>query len=256
MSGLPLVMLPGLDGTGRLFGPLLPGLAGAFRTQVIPYPPDDPNLGYQEIVDRVVGALPVAEPFVILGESFSGPVAAMLAARRPPGLVGIVMVVSFLHRPVRWHGMARTFSGVLRLHRIGAHRPVGAPRRLGWIDAAFGKAGQRLVEPILLGSKPDPAARQVLRQASAEVHPDVLARRAAATLSIDVRGDFMKIDVPILAIEAENDLLIRSDAGAEMKALRPEIEVARIAGPHVLLASRPKACAHALAAWASCFITV
>ena len=43
-----LVLLPGMDGTGDLFAPLLSALSPALRTIVIRYPSDRP-LGYAEL---------------------------------------------------------------------------------------------------------------------------------------------------------------------------------------------------------------
>ncbi len=250
MSRLRLVMLPGLDGTGRLFEPVVPEFARDFDVEAVTYPPDRPELGYPEIVGRVREDLPREEPFILLGESFSGPVAAMLAAERPAGLRGLVMVVTFPHRPVRFHGVARAISRVLRLGRDGGggDRPL---RRLNVLDAVFGRLGQRLVEPILLGSTPDSTARAALRKASMEVRPEVLARRAAATLTVDVRDAFSRIDVPILILQAAQDRLIRPEAAAEMLALKPQADRIRIDGPHVLLASRPQECAEAIGEWAA-----
>lgn len=39
---VPLLMLPGMDGTGRLFAPLLPHLPAAIDPRVLSYPPDLP----------------------------------------------------------------------------------------------------------------------------------------------------------------------------------------------------------------------
>ena len=53
----------------------------------------------------VLAALPAAGSFYVLGWSFSGPMALMVAERRPPGLRGIALASSFVRRPVplpRW----------------------------------------------------------------------------------------------------------------------------------------------------------
>ena len=77
-----LVLLPGMDGTGDLFAPLLSALPPALRTIVVRYPCDRP-LGY---AGRTRG--PKDQPFVLLGESFSGPIAAAIAAARRPACAG------------------------------------------------------------------------------------------------------------------------------------------------------------------------
>ena len=92
MRETAIVLLPGLDGTGTLFRPLLAHLPSPLRPIVVAYPGNE-KLGYDALRQRVMAALPTEEPFVILGESFSGPLALMAAAiclRRllPGGLVG------------------------------------------------------------------------------------------------------------------------------------------------------------------------
>ena len=79
-----LLLLPGMDGTGRLFGPLAKALAPTIKPVAVSYPTDQP-LGYNELLALIETSLP-SDPFVVVGESFSGPLALMLAARRPPNL--------------------------------------------------------------------------------------------------------------------------------------------------------------------------
>ena len=93
-----LVLLPGMDGTGALFAPLLHELSPAIRPLVVTYPPNE-RLGYAELAERVETQLPAADDYVLLGESFSGPVATLLAGRHPPGLRGLILACSFVRSP-------------------------------------------------------------------------------------------------------------------------------------------------------------
>ena len=85
-----LVLLPGLDGTGKLFSEILKALEGRVATLIVDYP-KDVSLGYDELEVLKVrcAALPDDRPFVLLGESFSGPLAIRIAAHPPPGLCGL-----------------------------------------------------------------------------------------------------------------------------------------------------------------------
>ena len=71
MAALRLVLLPGMDGTGILFEPLLEALPQAWEAEVVQYPPDK-ALGYEALLDIVERAIPIDGPFVLVGESFSG----------------------------------------------------------------------------------------------------------------------------------------------------------------------------------------
>jgi len=81
-----LVLLPGLDGTGELFASFIDALGG-FATQVIAYPTDR-AMTYAEHENFVRGKLPADEDFVLLAESFSGPIGISIAAAAPPRLKG------------------------------------------------------------------------------------------------------------------------------------------------------------------------
>src|SRR5262245_11899688 len=100
-----LLLLPGADGTGILFAPLLSALPPALQPLVVRYPPDQP-LGYADLLPLVEEAVPASGDFLVLGESFSGPLALLLAARRPPGLRGVILCASFARNPLpgctRW----------------------------------------------------------------------------------------------------------------------------------------------------------
>ena len=95
---IEVVALPGLDGTGLLFADFVRSCPAAFAVRVMEYPRDR-FLGYRELLPLVRDRLPTRSEFVILGESFSGPLAVMLAAERPPGLRAVVLAATFVRRP-------------------------------------------------------------------------------------------------------------------------------------------------------------
>ena len=78
MAKVSLILLPGMDGTGQLFEPLVSALAGEFEIKVVTYPTSTP-LGYSELEAIAREAIPKEGSYVILGESFSGPIAIALA---------------------------------------------------------------------------------------------------------------------------------------------------------------------------------
>ncbi|HET8734682.1 MAG TPA: alpha/beta hydrolase, partial [Anaeromyxobacteraceae bacterium] len=95
---LPVMLLPGLDGSADLFARFLGAATGALDFRRVPYPRDR-FLGYAELEALVRARLPAGEPFAILGESFGGPLALRVAASRPAGLVGLVLVATFHRKP-------------------------------------------------------------------------------------------------------------------------------------------------------------
>ncbi len=93
-----VVLLPGLDGTEVLFRPLLGELRN--EAQVVEYPRAQPS-SYSDLLPRVLDALPADEEYLLLGWSFSGPLALQAALTSPPGLRGVVLCASFVRKPLR-----------------------------------------------------------------------------------------------------------------------------------------------------------
>ena len=85
-----LVLLPGLDGTGRLFKDFIAALPPTLSAVAVAYP-GDRCLPYADLAAIVQSNLPTPEPFVLVAESFSTPLAIACAAKQPLGLKGLVL---------------------------------------------------------------------------------------------------------------------------------------------------------------------
>src|SRR6187402_2819704 len=95
MPTLPtLVLLPGLDGTGDLFKPFIEALTPDVSTITVSYSSVSHST-YADCQAVALSRLPQQDPFVLVGESFSGPIAIALAASRPAGLRGVILVGTF-----------------------------------------------------------------------------------------------------------------------------------------------------------------
>lgn len=225
MAGLTpvLVLLPGMDGTGTLFAPLLAALGPQVETVRISYPPQQ-ALAYDQLEQLVLQALPRGRPYVLLGESFSGPIAISIAARQPEGLAALVLCCTFVAsprpwlRPLRW--LARAAS-VKPLARLAA----------SW---------------LLLGRDGNRALRAMLAQALAPVSGDVLAQRLRAVLDVDVARQLAAVPVPIHYLQATRDMLVPRACLAAITQGAPHTITHRIAGPHCLLQAAPRASAAVL----------
>src|SRR5271170_4693518 len=95
-----LVLLPGMDGTGELFREFVHALPQGFETVSVRYS-GDRWVGYTELLQEVGAACPAAERFVIVGESYSAPLAIQFAATNPTDLAGVVLCAGFARSPVR-----------------------------------------------------------------------------------------------------------------------------------------------------------
>src|SRR5262250_2287563 len=93
-----LILLPGLDGTEIFFRPLLSSLPSWIDARCVQYDADGPH-DYRDLLPLVREACRSCKDFFVLGWSFSGPLALMLAAESPPGLRGVVLCATFISPP-------------------------------------------------------------------------------------------------------------------------------------------------------------
>lgn len=208
-----LVLLPGLDGTGILFKPLIAALPSEVSTLVVAYPGHQP-LGYSELLPIVLAALPTHHPFVLLGESFSGPLAVMAAATRPPGLVGLVLCASFVRSP---HPYIPSFlNGVIRPSLLKLFP------RLSQLKA-------------LLGGYFSTPLHALVQEALARVAPTVLARRIREVLSVDVADQLAACTATLLYLKASRDFVVPSWNVRSVKRACPGLHVVELSAPHMLL---------------------
>lgn len=228
MSVATLCLLPGLDGTGRMFVPFEAAAraAGFVDVRTIVYPHDQ-GLDYAALESFVRARLPRETPFVLLAESFSGPVALAIAAEPPAHLRGLVLSTSF------------------------AAAPLPMPRLLAWLaPLAPMRPPMSLLSWLLLGRWSTAALRDALRAALDTVPVAVLRARVDAVLRSDLRSArtrMSKIRVPTLCLHADADRLIPASATARLASCIRDARIARVDGPHLLLQTHPSVCADRIA---------
>ncbi|MGX9714283.1 alpha/beta fold hydrolase [Janthinobacterium lividum] len=222
-----LVLLPGMDGTARLFHRFDAALRAqaAIDTQAIAYPAAP--LDYAALEAFVRERLPRDRPFVVLAESFSGPLGAALRAEPPPGMRALVLCCSFVRNP----------------------RPMLAPLRhlLGLVP--FGAMPGFALRQALLAPCSTPQLQDELAAALAQVPPSVLRQRLRAVLETDASRSFARGSLPVLYLRARHDRLVPPANAVQILRLAPDAQLADIAAPHMLLQAAPEAAAVAVTAF-------
>ena len=220
-----LVLLPGMDGTARLFHRFDAALRAqtAIDTQAIAYPAAP--LDYAALEAFVRERLPQDRPFIVLAESFSGPLGAALRADPPPGMRGLILCCSFVRNP----------------------RPLLAPLRhlLGLVP--FGAMPGIALRQALLAPCSTPQLQDELATALAQVPPSVLRQRLRAILETDVSPSFARGSLPVLYLRARHDRLVPPANAVQILRLAAGTQLVDIAAPHMLLQAAPQAAAVAVA---------
>jgi pimeloyl-ACP methyl ester carboxylesterase len=201
-----------MDGTGTLFEPFIKLLPTGFDARVVSYP-EDTYLTYQELAERAASFIPLDEPYLIVAESYSGPVAILLAARRLGQLRAVVLVASFVSPP-----RGRFGSCASRFVPVAFFR-VAAP---AWI-----------LRRLLLDRAASPEVVASVRKAVAGVKPDVLSRRLRDALSADFAPLLADCAARIVCLAPDADRLLGEGSSI------PGTETIRVAGPHLLLQCAP-----------------
>jgi pimeloyl-ACP methyl ester carboxylesterase len=224
-SGPPtLVLLPGMHGTATLFDPLRGRLSPSIRVLAVEYP-TDATLDYAALTERVRRTLPAGD-LVLLGESFSGPMAVALAASEPAAR-GLVLASSFLRVPV---------PPLLR----------PAVRRLGPAVIARGLPAWA-IERYLIGPGVAPTLVASVVSEVRRVPPAVLAARLQTLLDVDVRATFRAGRLPTLLIAGGRDRLLPPSALREAARLRPDAAMLHLHdAPHLALQTQPETVAKSL----------
>ncbi len=219
-----LVLLPGLDGTGLLFKEFVVSLGSDINVIVATYPPDT-VLDYSELESVARSFLPHDQPYFLLAESFSGPIAISIAASSPPGLLGIVLSCSFARNPLPLLGVFRPVLGVT---------PVAA---LPMAMLSFFVLG-RFATPLLRGD---------LAKSLSLVSIEVLRARAGAALSVNVLSALSHIGVPVLYLRASEDRIVSRSSSELIVSLALHTKVVEFPAPHFLLQVLPSETAAAVA---------
>ncbi len=227
MARPQLVLMPGLDGTGLLFQPLLRELAGKVEASVIRYPGDQ-ALPLADLAALVLRQLPPGKP-VLVAESFSGLVALTLLTSAPARVGGVIFVGAFAEPPrpllLRLAPLVSRSPGLLR----------GAP--------AF------LLRQFCLGPQATADDLKLLREALTAVSPAVLAHRLALA---GARHSFGKarFEVPCRYLRPTHDRLVPASAADWFRDRFKKCEIQDIDGPHFLLQARPREAAAAIVQFA------
>ena len=211
-----LVLLPGLNGTKGLFASFISCAPGDIDIMSIEYPTDK-ALSYEQLSLFVMDKLEsINGNYVILGESFSGPLSLFIAEKKPLGLIGLILVATFIAAP-----------------------NVRVARFLPWT------LGFSLTKPLYdvrgFCSRSDNTSFISLISAELQkVLPSVLAYRIQQIFMVNAADALKNCDIPIVYFRGTKDFVVPERNLLNIQAVKPGIEVVRFKTQHFLLQSAPQ----------------
>lgn len=221
-----LVLLPGFDGTGSLFARLCGELTGEIDPLVISYP-NEARIGYRELHKIIKPQLPTT-PYVLLGESFGGPLAFLLAENHDVHLKGIILSASFIKNPRP--GVARIVRPILRPNHF----------RAGLTPAWY-------INCLLLNGVHDAEMTQAIQRATCDLSPEVYYARLREIADVDVSSIVRRCDLPVLYMRARWDRVVKPNALQDIHSLTSTLQSITFDAPHMLLQTRPRQAAACIA---------
>ena len=218
-DNLTLVLLPGLDGTGELFSPFIEQFPAEQRILKITYPTDY-FIPLEALQHYIISKLPEDQPLVLLGESYSGPVAAMIASSHKVDIRGVIFVATFVRFP----------QSILKI--LSQRVPLVWLLRLPIPNI--------LIRFFCFGRWYTSSLSKMLRKSIRANQAEILAQRIRSATNLDVRQSLDKIEMPCLYIQASNDRLVPDKAVIDFKQRIRNLEVHKMNGAHFILQTQPK----------------
>lgn len=220
---MKIILLPGLDGTGVLFKPLLDALPINTDSLIIDYPANE-KLSYPELVNYVIDQLP-NERFILVGESFSGPIAYQIALLKPDNVVSVIFVATFLSNPRKLILKLSSFLPISLLLSL----PVPT----------------LIIKSLLLGYSANTKIINLFRRALKLVSPHVLSFRLQEIAKLT--NAHQLCDINSIYIQAADDKLVPDHCAKDFKEMFSNLRIFNVKGAHFILQANPVACADIVA---------
>lgn len=201
-----------MDGTGKLFEPLCNFLPAS--TIILPLPQSGPQ-SYEFLATYIEAKLP-DEEFIIVAESFSGPIAVLLATKNLENLKGIIFIATFISCPK---------PALVSLAKL---LPLKNLLRFPFSEFFTSRflLNEFNYEKFLAALK--------------EVPNSILNERLNSIRNLKMTNEFSNL--PAIYISASSDFLVSSRQIDLFRRSFKNLQVERIQGTHFLLQSNPKTC--------------
>lgn len=220
-----LILVPGLDGTGVFFRPLVEALPAWIEPRIFAFNQERPRT-YTALYGALEAFVAETPRCHVLAWSYGGPLGVMLAHRRAQ-VSSLILASSFVRNP----------RPDLHILLTNATWPViGLVRTVRRVPIWFGR---RRADPY----------RQAKAKVWATVSSGELAARLRTLPKVDVRRELACTTQPLLCLSAAADRVVPGSCTAEIRAARPDAVVVEIPGPHFALYFNAPAVAQTVAAF-------
>ncbi|MGH8658905.1 MAG: alpha/beta fold hydrolase [Gammaproteobacteria bacterium] len=213
-----LILLPAFDGTGLMFTAFVNELDNAFETTVISYPESGPQ-DYSTLTDTIRKQIPQDEDFIVLGESFAGPIVYQVAIRDTEKCKGAIFVATYLTNP-----------NPLILKILTAMPPS---------LISFLVSRPFVVKAVFLSREADDQIANAIAANFSSVNRHAIRQRLMVIGNLGT-APTQEIAIPCLCIQATKDSLVPESKVIDLKRVCRSLEVRKVEGGHFILQQAPK----------------
>jgi pimeloyl-[acyl-carrier protein] methyl ester esterase len=210
-----VICLPGMDGTGGLFAAFAKA-APEWAQVVAVYYSTDKKLGYDALVQWAKEYVPADRDYLVIAESFSGPVGIGMCQGKPQRCLGLVLVNTFVTPP----------GG-------------GAMGYVPW-NLIFAMPVIESAAKLVLMAGPSETPVKELTWVISGVKTEVMAYRAGLIAELDARDALARVQVPVMVLRGLDDHVVGLAKAQEIKECKGDAQLREIPGPHLLLQARPQ----------------
>ncbi len=218
-----LCLLPGFDGTEKLWDPFIARLPVEQNYTLITYPTAIP-LTFQELIETAEAQIPVTSPVVLLALSFSGPILLQILERKNRNIIGAIFCATFATPPR---------PTLLRLTSL---------LPMGWLIRTLGMNMRWLIQALFFEAQTDRELVELLQSVIGELRSKVIDNRVRILTELGTQITPPNIDIPCCYLQAAKDKLVPASALAVFKQAVPKLKTYSVDAPHGLLQSHPDEC--------------
>lgn len=221
---MKVLLLPGLDGTGKLSKYFCTALADKFEAAPLAYP--ESASAFAEYAQFAARSIMAEGDVALVAESFSGPVAIEVLRNPPPNSRAVILVATFAKSPV----------------------PLLLKLTL-WVPAALMRLFSGVaVERFCLNGNNDEALATQVKNVVQSLPATLIKKRLNILLSLpdDLCDVLARTELPVFFLRPTSDRLLPEKYFAEIEQFMSHGATYRIDGPHFLLQCQAPACAHVI----------
>jgi pimeloyl-ACP methyl ester carboxylesterase len=211
-KNITIVLLPGLNGTKNLFQPLVDKAPNNFNILIIAFPSQE-SYSYQELTQYVLEKIShLNDGFILLGESFSGPLALFIAQTKPQNLRAVILTATFVSAPNI---------------RLACFLP--------W---AFGFRLAKFICSLVCKNQPKSIMTMVFKELE-HLEPKILAARIQSIFAVNAQAALKDCPVPIVYFRGIRDFVVPRWNLRKILAIRNDVIVNEFNTDHFLLQTAP-----------------